>query len=78
MQRRMPSGRSARVLTRVIRLLGVGQHTRREFSIGERVRVALDRVDPLERKLQFSLVEPVRRSQRKGKRKVTGPYQGDN
>ena len=29
---------------------GIGQRTRREFSIGERVRVALDRVDPLERK----------------------------
>jgi len=36
----------------------VGQRTRREFSIGDPVRVALDRVDALERKLQFSLVEP--------------------
>jgi ribonuclease R len=35
----------------------VGQRTRREFSIGDRIRVMLDRVDPLERKLQFSLVE---------------------
>ena len=35
----------------------VGQRTRREFSIGDRVRVMLDRVDPVERKLQFSLVE---------------------
>ncbi len=35
----------------------IGQRTRREFSIGDRVRVGLDRVDPLERKLQFSLVE---------------------
>ncbi|HWE48443.1 MAG TPA: VacB/RNase II family 3'-5' exoribonuclease [Bryobacteraceae bacterium] len=39
----------------------IGQRTRREFCIGERVRVVLDRVDPLERKLQFSLVEPVSR-----------------
>jgi ribonuclease R len=37
----------------------VGQRTRREFSIGDKVRVMLDRVDPLERKLQFSMVEPV-------------------
>ncbi|HVW87071.1 MAG TPA: VacB/RNase II family 3'-5' exoribonuclease [Bryobacteraceae bacterium] len=37
----------------------VGQRTRREFSIGDRVRVILDRVDPLERKMQFALVEPV-------------------
>ena len=38
----------------------VGQRTRREFSIGDTVRVLLDRVDPVERKLQFSLVEPER------------------
>jgi ribonuclease R len=35
----------------------VGQRTKREFSIGDRVRVLLDRVEPLERKLQFSLIE---------------------
>jgi len=40
----------------------IGQRTRREFSIGERVRVMLDRADPLERKLQFALVEPARRN----------------
>src|SRR5580692_7409285 len=38
----------------------IGQRTRRTFSIGDPVRVLLDRVDPLERKLQFSVVEPVR------------------
>jgi ribonuclease R len=37
----------------------IGKRTRREFSIGDRVRVILDRVDPLERKLQFAIVEPV-------------------
>ena len=36
----------------------VGQRTRREFGIGDRLRVALDRVDAAERKLQFSIVEP--------------------
>jgi ribonuclease R len=36
----------------------VGQRTRREFSIGDTVSVLLDSVDPVERKLQFSLVEP--------------------
>ena len=35
----------------------VGQRTRREFSIGDKVRVTLDRVDPSERKLQFSILE---------------------
>ncbi|MFB3828466.1 MAG: ribonuclease R [Bryobacteraceae bacterium] len=36
----------------------VGQYTRRTFRIGDRVRVALDRVDEVERKMQFSMVEP--------------------
>jgi ribonuclease R len=35
----------------------VGKRTRREFSIGDRVRVLLDRVDANERKLQFSILE---------------------
>ena len=42
----------------------VGQRTRREFSIGNRVRVTLDRVDANERKLQFSMVEHERDSAR--------------
>jgi ribonuclease R len=45
----------------------IGQRTRREFSIGDRIRVMLERVDPLERKLQFSLVEYA--PKRKGKAK---------
>jgi len=36
----------------------IGQRTRRRFSIGDSVEVLLDRVDPIERKLQFSLAEP--------------------
>ena len=36
----------------------IGERSRREFSIGDKVRVMLDRVDAVERKLQFSLVEP--------------------
>ena len=35
----------------------MGQRSRREFAIGQEVRVSLDRVDPAERKLQFSLIE---------------------
>jgi ribonuclease R len=38
----------------------IGQRTRRQFSIGDTVQVLLDRVDPIEHKLQFSLVEPER------------------
>lgn len=39
----------------------IGQRTRREFSIGDEVRVVLDRVEEGEKRLQFSLVEPARR-----------------
>jgi ribonuclease R len=38
----------------------IGQRSRREFSIGDRARVLLERVDTMERKLQFSLVETQR------------------
>jgi ribonuclease R len=43
----------------------IGAHTRREFSIGDKARVCLDRIDPAERKLQFSIVEPERPRKRK-------------
>jgi ribonuclease R len=48
----------------------VGKQTRREFSIGDPLRVILERVDDSERKLQFSLVEEEsrRRRGRPGKR----------
>ncbi len=36
----------------------IGERSRRQFSIGDQVNVRLDRIDPVERKLQFSLVEP--------------------
>ena len=35
----------------------IGRRTRREFSVGDAVRVILDRVDGTERKLQFSILE---------------------
>ena len=34
----------------------VGQRTRKQYSIGDKVRVRLDRVDGVEKRLQFSLV----------------------
>jgi ribonuclease R len=46
----------------------IGQRSRREFSIGDRVRVLLERVDAVERKLQFSLVEEQRTRQGKKQR----------
>ncbi|MFN0165849.1 MAG: ribonuclease R family protein [Bryobacteraceae bacterium] len=48
----------------------IGARTRREFAIGIRVNVCLDRVDPIDRKLQFSLMEPeVRRREKTKKRR---------
>jgi len=43
----------------------IGQRSRRVFSIGDEVRVVLDRVEPAERRLQFSLVEEVIERRRK-------------
>jgi ribonuclease R len=47
----------------------VGERTKRKFSLGERVRVLLDRIDTVQRKLQFSLVEdsPARQAHKRGK-----------
>ncbi len=45
----------------------IGKRTRREFSIGDKVRVILERVDDLDRKLQFALVQeaPARKRKRR-------------
>ena len=53
----------------------VGRRTRREFSIGDRVRVVLDRVDESERKLQFSILEddPKRSASHSRRRVSHGP-----
>ena len=41
-----------------------GERTRREFAIGDKVTVLLDRVDGVEKKLQFSLFEQQRKKKR--------------
>jgi ribonuclease R len=46
----------------------VGKRSRREFSIGDRVRVSLDRVDAAEKKLQFSLYQDEPEDERKRSR----------
>ena len=35
----------------------IGQHSRRTFRLGQRVRVLVDRIDPVEKKIQFALLE---------------------
>jgi ribonuclease R len=42
----------------------IGERTRRQFAIGDEVRVRLDRADAVEKKLQFSLVTPPRSRRR--------------
>jgi ribonuclease R len=51
----------------------VGKRTRREYSIGDRVRVILDRVDASERKLQFSVLQDERDAPRTRR---SGPHTG--
>jgi ribonuclease R len=49
----------------------IGNHSGRRYSIGDRLRVILDRVDEVERRLQFSVLEELQspRPARKGKQK---------
>ncbi len=43
----------------------IGQRSRRIFRLGQRVRVLVDRIDPVEKKIQFALLQEVRPSKRK-------------
>jgi len=53
----------------------IGQCSRTTYSMGQRIRVLVDRIDPLEKKIQFAVLEeaPARRTpqtpSRKSKRK---------
>ena len=35
----------------------IGQRTRKIYSLGQRIRVLVDRIDPVEKKIQFALLE---------------------
>src|SRR5579871_926603 len=50
----------------------VGKRTRREFSIGDKVRVILDRVDDSQRKLQFSILEDAPKPRKKKRAQEPG------
>jgi ribonuclease R len=45
----------------------IGQRTRKTYSLGQRIRVILDRIDPVEKKIQFAILEerPVPKKKRK-------------
>jgi ribonuclease R len=45
----------------------IGQRSRKTYSMGDRVRVLLDRIDPVEKKIQFAVFEEVRPNARRRK-----------
>jgi ribonuclease R len=53
----------------------IGQRSRKTYSMGQRIRVLVDRIDPVEKKIQFAVFDeaplraPARPSSRKSKRK---------
>jgi ribonuclease R len=49
----------------------IGQRSRKTYSLGQRVHVLVDRIDPVEKKIQFAMVEegPLQQSGRKTRRK---------
>ena len=55
---------SARTPTQII-----AHRTRKTFSVGDRIRVVLDRIDSQERKLQFALVDERPTVAKRGKKR---------
>jgi ribonuclease R len=43
----------------------IGQRSRRIYSLGQKVRVIVDRIDPVEKKIQFAVLEPEEQRTRK-------------
>ena len=46
----------------------IGQHSRKTYRIGDRLRVIVDRIDPVEKKINFAVfeAEPPKRRRSKG------------
>ncbi len=47
----------------------IGQRTRKIYRLGQPVRVILDRIDPVEKKLQFAFLEEAPAAKKRGKRR---------
>jgi ribonuclease R len=47
----------------------IGQRSRKTYSLGDRVRVLVDRIDPVEKKIQFAVFEEQPKRSGKGRRK---------
>src|SRR3989440_11320006 len=48
----------------------IGQRNRKIYSMGQRIRVLVDRIDPVEKKIQFAVMEeePTRKAGKRKKR----------
>jgi ribonuclease R len=51
----------------------IGNHSGRRYSIGDRLRVILDRVDEMERRLQFSVFEEPQQPSTRSRKKKSKP-----
>ena len=47
----------------------IGQRTRKIYGLGNRVRVLVDRIDPVEKKIQFAIIEEEQKPAAKNRRK---------
>jgi len=47
----------------------IGQRNRKTYRLGQRVLVLVDRIDPVEKKIQFAVLEELEQSNRKRRRK---------
>ena len=47
----------------------IGQRSRKTYRLGQRIRVLVDRIDPVEKKIQFAVVEEQERHTTKRKRR---------
>jgi ribonuclease R len=47
----------------------IGQHSRKTYGLGNRVRVLVDRIDPVEKKIQFAVIEEQAKTPVKRRRK---------
>jgi ribonuclease R len=47
----------------------IGQRSRKTYALGQRVRVLVDRIDPVEKKIQFAFVEEAKHSPKKRSRR---------
>jgi ribonuclease R len=51
----------------------IGQRTRKTYSLGQQIRVIVDRIDPVEKKIQFALLEEQRKPKGEEQHRVKRP-----